>query len=144
LVNFQGTPEFGVMTTTSDAGCFEIDTGHDFTLADNFMLGLAQFDDKKQKVPVATVIFVLKSGSKYYQTDDLQIHADTEMKTQIEPIIKFYVSKFLSVQGTIIDFQSSSAVAGIIDFSTGPGLGMFGAEVSHNPNGLFTTTYSPS
>lgn len=144
MVSFQGTPKFGDMTTTSSPSCFEIDTGHDFALADNFMLGLAQADNNGHIVPVATVIFVLKSGSKCHQTDDLQIHADTETKTQIEPVIKFFVSKFTSVQGNIVNFQSSSAHAGIIDFSTGPGLGMFGAEVTHNPNGLFTTTYSPS
>jgi hypothetical protein len=46
------------------------------------------------------------------------------MTTNILPIVKFYVSKSDFVQGTIVDFQSESKVAGIIDFSSGAGLGM--------------------
>jgi hypothetical protein len=47
------------------------------------------------------------------------------MSTNILPIVKFYVSKSDFVQGTIVDFQSVSKVAGLIDFSSGPGLGMY-------------------
>jgi hypothetical protein len=47
------------------------------------------------------------------------------MSTNILPIVKFYVSKSDFVQGTIVDFQSESKVAGLIDFSSGPGLGMY-------------------
>ena len=64
------------------------------------------------------------------------------MSTQIMPIVKFYVTKSSAVQGTIVDFQSVSLIAGVIDFSFGPGLGQFGAHVVHNANGTFSTTYS--
>jgi hypothetical protein len=70
-----------------------------------------------------------------------KILAQPNLAVNIEPIVKFYVSQFSSVQGTIVNFASASRKAGIIDFSTGAGVGKFGAKVIQGTDGEFTTTY---
>ena len=57
------------------------------------------------------------------------------------PLVKFYVAKSSAVQGTVVDFQSVSATAGVIDFTSGDGIGHYGAHVIHNADGTFSTTY---
>jgi len=123
LVNYQGTPTFGTEGATASPSCFEIDTGTDFSGNNNFVIGLGAADDNNIVVPAAV------------------IPADQNMATNILPIVKFYVAKANYIQGTVVDFQSVSKLAGVIDFSSGAGLGMFAAIITHNPNGSFSTVY---
>jgi hypothetical protein len=64
------------------------------------------------------------------------------MATNIMPIVKFFVSKNNSTQGTVVDFASESLAAGLIDFTDPANQGKQFANVSHDPNGLFTVSFS--
>lgn len=46
--------------------------------------------------------------------------------------MKFYIGASSFQSGDIVGFSSASKIAGLIDFSTGPGLGNFTAVVHHD------------
>lgn len=64
------------------------------------------------------------------------------MATNIMPIVKFYVSKNSSRQGTVVDFASESLVAALVDFTAPANQGKQFATVIHQINGNFIVTYS--
>ena len=64
------------------------------------------------------------------------------MATNIMPLVKFYVSKNSSKQGTVVDFASESLKAGVIDFTAPANQGKQFANVSHEANGEFIVTFS--
>jgi hypothetical protein len=59
---------------------------------------------------------------------------------RFKQVMKYYVSHYDSLQGEILDWQSWSTNAGIVDFS-GQSTAMFGAEVNHNSNGDWEIKY---
>jgi hypothetical protein len=63
------------------------------------------------------------------------------METNIQPVVKFYVKKYDSKVGTIINYQSFSVEAGVIDFTEGPGQGHYTASVTHKPDGGWDVKY---
>jgi len=58
-----------------------------------------------------------------------------------EPIVKFYVSAYAAEQGTTFNYASRSVDAGNIDFSSVAAQGKFGAFVTQDETGKFTTLY---
>lgn len=67
--------------------------------------------------------------------------ADSNSSISITPIMKFYVATSAYQAGTIVNFQTATKVAGLVDFSSGPGLGMNSAVVTHDQFGNFSTNY---
>jgi hypothetical protein len=63
---------------------------------------------------------------------------------QITPITEFYIAESSFQAGVIVDFQSVSKTAAVINFSSGEGLGKFTAIVTHNNNGTFSVKYATS
>ncbi|EWG41361.1 hypothetical protein FVEG_15281 [Fusarium verticillioides 7600] len=57
------------------------------------------------------------------------------METNIQPVVKFYVKKFDSKVGAIVNYQSFSVEAGVIDFTEGAGLGHYTASITHKQDG---------
>lgn len=65
--------------------------------------------------------------------------------TSLTPIMKFYVGQFSFQAGEIVDFSTVSAKCGLIDFSSGPGLGKYYAVIKQDEKGVFgDATYHSS
>jgi len=125
VTNDSGTPDIEPADkNTSNASAFEIDTGTDFQASDNFLVGLGLMDNRGRLVPSAV------------------IPADQNMATNIMPIVKFYVSKNSSKQGTVVDFASESLNAGVMDFTLPANQGKPFVYVTHEATGAFTVTFS--
>lgn len=45
--------------------------------------------------------------------------------------MKFYIATSAFSAGAIVNFRTATKVAGLVDFSSGPGLGMNSAVVTH-------------
>jgi hypothetical protein len=120
-------PDLSTPTMLSKPGAFEIDTGHDFPSPNStYLIGLGKVDSNGIVSPVATAAAV------------------PNMHTNITPIMKFYIGQFSYEPGEIVDFNSVSGDCGVIDFSSGPGLGRTTAVVTQDEYGNFSTIYTSS
>lgn len=66
------------------------------------------------------------------------------MVVNITPVVQFYIASYAYKPGTIVTFSEVSKIGAKIDFSEGPGKGLFTAQVDHLPNGLFEVKYHPT
>ena len=66
------------------------------------------------------------------------------MKVQVTPKMKFFVSEGQQVAGEIVDYSAIARDGATIDFSSGEGLGKFYARVVQSTDGRFTVTYYDS
>ena len=135
--NVAGNPAFDSnVAYTSAAGCFEVDTGTDFTPNMGWVVGLGGSDDAGRMKPLATVSAhrcVVKLLTS------LQIAAPGNAITSIAPVTKFYICAYSASQGTVIDTSSITRNVNPIDFTANPG--MFAATVSQEATGAFTVKY---
>ncbi|KAE8379327.1 hypothetical protein BDV26DRAFT_291352 [Aspergillus bertholletiae] len=120
-------PTIAEITPTATAGAYEIDSGADFTVPnDTYLVGLAKVDHRGRVAPVASVAPL------------------NNMKIQISPKMKFFVTESQQVAGEIVDYGAVLRDGATIDFSSGEGLGKFYARVVQGTNGGFTVTYYDS
>lgn len=67
------------------------------------------------------------------------------MAVQIAPVMKFYLRHTdwkINGPGMLINFDLFSKEAGIVDFTTEPGLSLRGATITHLPDGNWKVTYN--
>ncbi|KAN0095991.1 hypothetical protein V8E51_014796 [Hyaloscypha variabilis] len=127
MVIKQATPTLQGPTMTSLPSAFEIDCGHDFPNPNTtYLIGIGMLDGNGVVTPVASTL------------------AQNGMNTQIFPIMKFYIGQYDLEAGTVVDFQSVSSDAAVIDFSGGPGYGQYTAIVRQDLNANWNVTYGSS
>ncbi|KAB8277212.1 hypothetical protein BDV30DRAFT_235013 [Aspergillus minisclerotigenes] len=63
------------------------------------------------------------------------------IKIQLTPKMKYYILESIYETGVIVDYQSVTREAGVIDFTSGKGAGRFYAVVTHDDTGKFTVQY---
>jgi len=147
MVIKQGTPTLQGPTMTSLPAAFEIDCGHDFSNPNTtYLIGMGKADSNGVVTPVASV-----SNSEHYSslsnaelTLSHQMLAQNGMNTQITPVMKFYIGQYDYEAGAVVDFQSVSSDAALIDFSSGAGYGQYTAIVTQDLNANWSVTYGSS
>jgi len=119
----QGAPDIEPTTPSAPPSCFRIECPTNITVDQNYLVGMGQVDNTGTVVPAATIT------------------ARPNLGFNIQPVVKYYVSQSFSKQGEIVNFQGASLDAGLIDFSSPPGLGQYGAKVTLQSNGKFSVSY---
>ncbi|KAL7918269.1 hypothetical protein ACQKWADRAFT_304582 [Trichoderma austrokoningii] len=118
---------FPVIEETSPSaivGAFEIRTGSDFTVPNNtYLVGLAKVNHRGQVSPVASVA------------------PRNNMKIQITPKMKFFITESQQVPGEIVDYHAVTRDGATVDFSSGEGHGKFYARVVQGSDGRYTVSY---
>lgn len=127
MTNDEGIANFVLPNPTASAlnGSFQINTDTTFTSNNLFMLGLGAVNPLSGIIVPAGVISALP-----------------DRKYNLSPIVKFYISAGVWQPGEIVDIEFESDTVGVIDFSSGPGLGNFGCNIVQGSNGEFTATYT--
>ncbi|GJN78661.1 hypothetical protein PLIIFM63780_002170 [Purpureocillium lilacinum] len=120
----QGFPTITQVTPTAIPGAFEIDTGSDFTVPNStYLVGLAKVNHRGQVAPVASMAPM------------------NNMKIQVIPTMKFFITESQQVPGEIVDYSSVTREGATIDFSSGEGQGNFYARVIQQNDGRFEVNY---
>ncbi|KIN03349.1 hypothetical protein OIDMADRAFT_51318 [Oidiodendron maius Zn] len=120
----QSFPTIEEISPSAILGAYEVQTGTDFTVPNGtYLLGLAKVNNRGQVAPVASMAPL------------------NNMKVQVTPKMKFFVSESQQVAGEIVDYSAVARDGATIDFSSGQGLGKFYARVVQNTDGRFTVTY---
>ncbi|KAF5855991.1 hypothetical protein ETB97_008110 [Aspergillus alliaceus] len=124
LKMIQSFPTITEINPTAAPGAYEIDSGADFNVPNNtYLVGLAKVNNRGQVAPVASMAPL------------------NNMKVQISPKMKFFVSESQQVAGEIVDYSAVSRSGATIDFSSGEGLGKSYARVVQGTDGKFTVEY---
>ncbi|KAK5988485.1 hypothetical protein PT974_09968 [Cladobotryum mycophilum] len=120
----QSFPTITEVSSTSIPGAYEIDTGSDFNVPNNtYLVGLAKVNHRGQIAPVASIAPL------------------NNMKIQVTPKMKFFVSESQAIAGEIVDYSRIVRDGATIDFSSGDGLGKFYAVVTQGTDGKFEVKY---
>ncbi|ETS84696.1 hypothetical protein PFICI_02721 [Pestalotiopsis fici W106-1] len=120
-----GVPVLGAPTLTARQGAFEIDTDMSFVTPNStYLVGLGKINPGLGAVgPVASIL------------------ADNNSRITVQPIMKFFVATSSYRAGQIVNFATATMDAGVVDFSTGLGIGKNTAVITHDNTGAFTTRY---
>ncbi|KAL6875858.1 hypothetical protein HDV57DRAFT_510669 [Trichoderma longibrachiatum] len=120
----QSFPTITEVNPTAASGAFEVQTGSDFTMPNNtYLLGLAKVNNRGQVAPVASIA------------------PRTDMKVQVKPKMKFFITESQQVAGEVVDYQSVTREGATIDFSEGEGKGKVYARVVQGSDGRFDVKY---
>ncbi|KAE8132759.1 hypothetical protein BDV38DRAFT_274872 [Aspergillus pseudotamarii] len=117
-------PTIAQSTPSAVASAYEINTGTDFPVPnERYLIGLGKVNNRGLVAPVAST------------------NPFNNMKIQLTPKMKFYILESIFEAGVIVDYQSVTREAAVIDFTLGKGAGKFYAVVTQDDTGKFTVQY---
>jgi len=113
-----------IFPSTGIRGAYEVRTGTDFTLPnERYLIGIGKTNHRDQVVPIASMA------------------PHNNMKIQVTPKMKFFISESEQISGEIVDYSAVSRDGAAIDFSEGEGLDKYYAHVVQHNDGRFEITY---
>ncbi|KAJ4148072.1 hypothetical protein LMH87_002560 [Akanthomyces muscarius] len=120
----QDFPVLEEVSPTANPESFQFNTGSDLKMPNNtYLVGLAKVNNRGQVAPVASTA------------------PRNNMKLQVTPKMKFFVTESQQIAGEIVDYSSVARDGATVDFTGGPGQGKYYARVVQTSDGQFQVTY---